>query len=96
LRSSSWSNGVLAGPLLSGFQSSTDASPRLATQTGRVGAVSGLSIFSRVLPTSDQAKDAEILRLRHQITVLERQLRGQGHRVRALGLSVKRDDSGGA
>jgi len=30
----------------------------------------------RLLPMSDQAKDAEILALRHQIAVLERQLRG--------------------
>jgi transposase InsO family protein len=30
----------------------------------------------RLLPMSDQAKDAEILALRHQITVLERQLQG--------------------
>jgi hypothetical protein len=30
----------------------------------------------RLLPTSNQAKDAEILALRHQITVLERQLQG--------------------
>ncbi|WP_223838751.1 hypothetical protein [Saccharopolyspora pogona] len=28
----------------------------------------------RLLPMSDRAKDAEILALRHQITVLERQL----------------------
>jgi putative transposase len=34
----------------------------------------------RLLPTSDRAKDAEILALRHQITVIERQL--QGERVR--------------
>ena len=31
----------------------------------------------RLLPMSDRAKDAEILALRHQITVLERQLHGQ-------------------
>src|SRR6266542_4244339 len=30
----------------------------------------------RLLPTSDLAKDAEILALRHQVTVLERQLQG--------------------
>jgi hypothetical protein len=30
----------------------------------------------RLLPMSDRAKDAEILALRHQITVLERQLQG--------------------
>ena len=31
----------------------------------------------RLLPTSDHAKDAEILALRHQITVLERHLHGE-------------------
>jgi putative transposase len=31
----------------------------------------------RLLPMSDRAKDAEILALRHRITVLERQLHGQ-------------------
>jgi hypothetical protein len=31
----------------------------------------------RLLPISDRAKDAEILTLRHQITVLERQLHGE-------------------
>ncbi len=31
----------------------------------------------RLLPMSDRAKDVEILALRHQITVLERQLHGQ-------------------
>ena len=41
----------------------------------------GLAML-RLLPTSDQAKDVEILALRHQITVLERQLHGHGHRVR--------------
>ena len=30
----------------------------------------------RLLPMSDQAKDTEILALRHQITVLQRQLHG--------------------
>jgi putative transposase len=35
-----------------------------------------------LLPMSDRAKDVEILALRHQITVLERQLHGQGHKVR--------------
>jgi hypothetical protein len=33
-----------------------------------------------LLPMSDRAKDAEILALRHQITVLERHL--HGHEVR--------------
>lgn len=36
----------------------------------------------RLLPMIERAKDVEILALRHQITVLERQLHGQGHRVR--------------
>ena len=31
----------------------------------------------RLLPISEQSKDAEILALRHQITILERQLHGQ-------------------
>jgi hypothetical protein len=35
----------------------------------------------RLLPMSDRAKDAEILALRHQITVLERQLQGAKVRV---------------
>jgi putative transposase len=35
-----------------------------------------------LLPTSDRAKDVEILALRHQVTVLERQLHGHGHKVR--------------
>jgi transposase InsO family protein len=33
--------------------------------------------FLRLLPRSDRAKDAEILALRHQLTVLQRQLDGQ-------------------
>jgi len=41
----------------------------------------GLAML-RLLPMSDLAKDAEILALRHQLAVLERQLHGQGHRVR--------------
>ena len=36
----------------------------------------------RLLSMSERAKDVEILALRHRITVLERQLHGQGHRVR--------------
>jgi putative transposase len=41
----------------------------------------GLAIL-RLLPMSDRAKDVESLALRHQITVLERQLRGDGHKLR--------------
>jgi putative transposase len=41
----------------------------------------GLTML-RLLPTSDRTKDVEILALRHQITVLERQLHRHGHRVR--------------
>jgi hypothetical protein len=37
----------------------------------------------RLLPLSDQVKDAEILALRHQIVVLERQLNGQKIRFAA-------------
>ena len=36
----------------------------------------------RLLPMSDRVKDVEILALRHQITVLERQLHAHGHKVR--------------
>jgi hypothetical protein len=39
--------------------------------------VTNALVMLRLLPMSDQAKDAEILALRHQITVLERQLQGQ-------------------
>jgi hypothetical protein len=41
-----------------------------------LGVTNALAML-RLLPMSDQAKDAEILALRHQITVLERQLQGQ-------------------
>lgn len=41
----------------------------------------GLAML-RLLPMSDRARDVVILALRHQITVLERQLHGHGHRVR--------------
>jgi putative transposase len=41
-----------------------------------LGVTNALALL-RLLPMSDSAKDAEILALRHQITVLERQLRGQ-------------------
>jgi putative transposase len=36
----------------------------------------------RLLPTSDRAKDVEILALRHHLAVLQRLLHGQGHQVR--------------
>jgi hypothetical protein len=38
----------------------------------------GLAML-RLLPTSDRAKDVEILALRHQLAVLQRQLNSQGH-----------------
>jgi transposase InsO family protein len=41
-----------------------------------LGVTNALAVL-RLLPTSDQAKDAEILALRHQIIVLQRQLHGQ-------------------
>jgi putative transposase len=41
----------------------------------------GLAIL-RLLPTSDRAKDVEILALRHQLAVLQRQLNSQGRKVR--------------
>jgi putative transposase len=41
-----------------------------------LGVTNALAML-RLLPMSDSAKDAEILALRHQITVLERQLHGE-------------------
>ena len=41
-----------------------------------LGVTNALALV-RLLPMSDRAKDAEILALRHQITVLQRQLRGE-------------------
>ena len=41
----------------------------------------GLAML-RPLPMSDRAKDVEILAIRHQITVLERQLHSQGRKIR--------------
>jgi putative transposase len=41
-----------------------------------LGVTNALAML-RLLPMSDHAKDAEILALRHQITVLERQLHGE-------------------
>jgi hypothetical protein len=46
-----------------------------------LGVTNALALL-RLLPMSDQAKDAEILALRHQIAILERQLRGE--RVRFI------------
>jgi hypothetical protein len=50
----------------------------------------GLALL-RLLPMSDRAKDVEILALRHQLTVLERQLRAEvaGNGVRLLTLMIK-------
>src|SRR6266511_3597245 len=39
--------------------------------------VTNALVMLRLLPMSDRAKDAEILALRHQVIVLERQLHGQ-------------------
>ena len=47
-----------------------------------LGATNALAML-RLLPMSDRAKDAEILALRHQITILERQLHGQKIRFTA-------------
>jgi hypothetical protein len=41
-----------------------------------LGVANALTLL-RLLPMSDRAKDAEILALRHQIMILERQLHGQ-------------------
>jgi putative transposase len=41
-----------------------------------LGVTNALAML-RLLPMSDRAKDAEILALRHQIMVLQRQLHGQ-------------------
>ena len=46
-----------------------------------LGVTNGLAML-RLLPMSDRARDVEILTLRHQVTVLERQLHGRGQRVR--------------
>jgi hypothetical protein len=46
-----------------------------------IAVTNGLAVLW-LLPMSERAKDVEILALRHQITVLERQLHGQGHKVR--------------
>jgi putative transposase len=45
-------------------------------QLAYLGVTNALAMV-RLLAMSDQAKDAEILALRHQITVLQRQLHGQ-------------------
>jgi putative transposase len=49
--------------------------PCCVTSTGILGVANALAML-RLLPMSDRAKDAEILALRHQIMVLERQLSG--------------------
>jgi len=51
-----------------------------AAATGLSGCVTNVFALLRLLPMSDHGKDAEILALRHQIGVLERQL--DGRRVR--------------
>jgi hypothetical protein len=45
-------------------------------QLAYLGVTNALALL-RLLPTSDRDKDAEILALRHQITVLQRQLHGE-------------------
>ncbi|MEU4219418.1 hypothetical protein AB0F10_29225, partial [Actinoplanes sp. NPDC026623] len=42
-----------------------------------LGVTNALALL-RLLPMSDRDKDAEILALRHQIMVFERQLHGEG------------------
>ncbi|MCQ4043259.1 hypothetical protein NON19_14775, partial [Streptomyces rubrisoli] len=42
----------------------------------------------RLLPRSDREKDAEILALRHQLAVLERQLRGARPRFTPAGRAL--------
>lgn len=49
--------------------------PRAAA-TGLLTVTNAFAVL-RLLPMSDQDKDTEILALRHQVTVLERQLSGQ-------------------
>jgi hypothetical protein len=49
-------------------------------QLAYLGVTNALAMV-RLLPMSDLAKDAEILTLRHQITVLQRQLHGQKARL---------------
>jgi putative transposase len=55
---------------------------RFAGVDAYLGVSSALTLL-RLLPMSDQDKDAEILVLRHQITVLERQLHGEKIRFTA-------------
>jgi hypothetical protein len=45
-------------------------------QLAYLGVTNALALL-RLLPTSDRDKDAEVLALRHQITVLQRQLHGE-------------------
>jgi putative transposase len=55
--------------------------PCVLLRLAYLAVTNGLAML-RLLPKSDRARDAEILVLRHQITVLERQLHGHSHRVR--------------
>jgi len=50
--------------------------------------VTNVLAMLRLLPMSDRAKDVEILLLRHQITVLERQLHGQRIRFTAADRAI--------
>jgi hypothetical protein len=55
--------------------------PVVLLRLAYLAVTNGLAML-RLLPMSDGAKDVEILALRHQLAVLERQLHGLGHRVR--------------
>jgi putative transposase len=50
--------------------------PTVLLRLAYLGVTNALAML-RLLPMSDQAKDAEILALRHQLAVLERQLHGE-------------------
>ena len=55
---------------------------RRAVSTGLPRLTNALALL-RLLPMSDRDKDTEILALRHQITMLERQLHGEKVRFTA-------------